>query len=200
MLVCVLWPPATAVFRLRCNVRCCCLDVNVTARYSSSVVVLARFRNACCVVVLQCTVWCGEERCRVSGECTYEHPKVSAVPNMIRNGRWVLSYPAGSGNFGSVLLGTYCLPRTRSRVQVAVKTLKVEDIPNQKVSAVHFSRAALFFCLVSFFLSSPQFIFIIVLPNQGLVDSVVVSFSAHFGGDVVYLKMPICCLPPLLIC
>ena len=41
----------------------------------------------------------------------------------------------GSGNFGSVLLGTYSLPRTRKRVQVAVKMLKVDDVPNQRVSA-----------------------------------------------------------------
>eukprot|EP00117_Sycon_ciliatum_P044633 scpid53272/ scgid5489/ Tyrosine-protein kinase SYK len=38
----------------------------------------------------------------------------------------------GSGNFGSVLLGTYSLPRTRKRVQVAVKMLKVDDVPNQR--------------------------------------------------------------------
>eukprot|EP00794_Sanderia_malayensis_P007957 gene7957-8815_t len=42
----------------------------------------------------------------------------------------------GHGNFGSVLKGVYVMPNGRS-VPVAVKTLKEEDIPNQKSEIIH---------------------------------------------------------------
>ena len=42
------------------------------------------------------------------------------------------SFHLGQGNFGSVMKGTYVLKPSK-KVAVAVKTLKEEDIPGQKV-------------------------------------------------------------------
>ncbi len=43
-----------------------------------------------------------------------------------------MNFVSGHGNFGSVLKGVYSIANGKS-LAVAVKTLKEEDIPNQKV-------------------------------------------------------------------
>jgi len=43
-----------------------------------------------------------------------------------------LFFNLGHGNFGSVMKGTYILSASK-KIPIAVKTLKEEDIPGQKV-------------------------------------------------------------------